>query len=91
MRPEEQSLWNSSAVPELMSEEEDGFRNGEPVWIVTPPAGRSPALSLLCKQLQERKRPGPRAKPRVLCDPELEKPDMDEHNEDDSSFTLMQL
>ena len=55
LRPEEQVLWNSSALPELMSDEEDGFRNGEPVWIVSAPPGTSPELSFLCQQLQERK------------------------------------
>lgn len=85
LRPDEESLWNSTAAPELMSDEEDDVIDGQPVWVVKTPAERSPALSTLCQELQERRLPGPRSKQRVLQNPE------DTVLEDDNGFTLIKL
>ena len=89
MRPHEESLWKD-ATPELMSEEEDDVRDGSPMWIVSPPVGRSSSLSTLCQELQQRRCPGSRSRRRVLQDIGNLNGDsmLDHHNE---SFTLLQL
>ena len=92
MRPAEQSLW-STASPELMSDEEDGFRDGHPVWIVRPPAARSLELSALCQELQRRRPPGPRSKHRVPEEVEDTMAGIEDSFEDleNRPFTFIQL
>lgn len=50
--PGEEALWSSASLDE-MSEEEDAIMDGNPVWVVRPPA-RSAELSTLCSVLQQR-------------------------------------
>ena len=50
----ERAVW-AHAVPELMSDEEDGIVDGRAVWIVSSPPERDEELSALCQVLQERK------------------------------------
>ena len=55
MRTDEEARQWEDATIDLMSDEEDSVLEGQRVWLVVPPDGRSPELSALCQRLERRR------------------------------------
>ncbi|XP_049899262.1 uncharacterized protein LOC126389619 isoform X1 [Epinephelus moara] len=53
LAPDEMDFWRGITM-DMMSDEEDGYSEGVPGWIVRPPSFRSQELTDLCAKLQKR-------------------------------------